>query len=891
MRIFLKTSFLFLFLAIGFNTFAQKQSQTYESAMASADQSFAGKDYLTAKTYYEMAIRLKANDAVAQKKLNETILLLGQQMEKQEVFYNQIDAADKLYKNTRLEEALAAYLEALTVMPKDTYAQTQVDKIRQQLKTNKENLERFDAAIAKGNMLTEKSRLEEALFQYREAAKIMPDSELPKVKIKELEALLSKQKAKEDEFAGLQQKARELIARKDYTSAAKYYEQALALYPDDQPTINAYSETVKLRDKSSAYEEALAKADALYAEKDFRKASVLYERAAAIWPEQSYPSDMIRRINDLVSDKQYIDNETYQQTIAKADKLIAAQQFTEARDEYAYAIKLKPEDSYAKEKLNEVEKLLKAMESEEAREKQYNDLIGAAALALQQQKPEEALQQYRSALALKPGEKLPAEKIAEIEARQAIAAKARADAMKFDALLTEARSQAAEYHFTEAIAAYEQALQMQPENKDIKVSINALKLQAADASRLAAAEKLFLETTTATTELISNGNWEAAKASNLKALGMKPDQADLAELQKMIEERITAIALSKASRAKYDETIKQADKLFGDGSLAEAKTAYQQAAMMQASENYPVAQLALIESRLETQRLAKEKEARIGELMTMAEGFFENLQWTNADSSCRLILAIDQTNVYALNKVPAIAAARQESERQNNLRYQESILKADNLFSGRDYKEAITAYKTARSFKTGDAYAERQILVSDSILRDQLLKQKTVYDQLIAETDKLYNAKAYDKAIDGYVKANQVKSDESYPLEMIARITRTIEENKLVVLNETPVALANNTDKRFEFLPVNTSERRSNYILIKAKNTGKNNFSLIVSYGSSTGKNGGFVLPIPASAEYKDYIVRIGSQYKWFSEDNVWINFYPENGDVEVSLIQISKGN
>ena len=39
----------------------------------------------------------------------------------------------------------------------------------------------------------------------------------------------------------------------------------------------------------------------------------------------------------------------------------------------------------------------------------------------------------------------------------------------------------------------------------------------------------------------------------------------------------------------------------------------------------------------------------------------------------------------------------------------------------------------------------------------------------------------------------------------------------------------------------------------------------------------------------RDYIIRVGGQYKWVSEDNNWISLQPEGGSAEVSLIQISQ--
>ena len=133
---------------------------------------------------------------------------------------------------------------------------------------------------------------------------------------------------------------------------------------------------------------------------------------------------------------------------------------------------------------------------------------------------------------------------------------------------------------------------------------------------------------------------------------------------------------------------------------------------------------------------------------------------------------------------------------------------------------------------------------------------------------------------------------ETYPSEMIARISRIIEENKLYELNSDPFTLVANNAQRYTFNPIDIASRRSNYVIIKIRNLnpGKN-FPMIVSFGGASGKNGGFVLPISSSELEKTYIFRIGSQYKWFSEDNTWIEFISEKENVEIGLVQISRSN
>jgi hypothetical protein len=80
-------------------------------------------------------------------------------------------------------------------------------------------------------------------------------------------------------------------------------------------------------------------------------------------------------------------------------------------------------------------------------------------------------------------------------------------------------------------------------------------------------------------------------------------------------------------------------------------------------------------------------------------------------------------------------------------------------------------------------------------------------------------------------------------------------------------------------------------VLVKAKNLGESEFKIIFTYGSAKGKNGGFVVQVPAGQDYNDFIIRVGNQYKWFSEDNDWLSIYPENGDIEIKLVRISTSN
>ena len=126
---------------------------------------------------------------------------------------------------------------------------------------------------------------------------------------------------------------------------------------------------------------------------------------------------------------------------------------------------------------------------------------------------------------------------------------------------------------------------------------------------------------------------------------------------------------------------------------------------------------------------------------------------------------------------------------------------------------------------------------------------------------------------------------------MINRIGTILQENKLETLVGEKLEIASNTTKRFSFKPIDVTVRKNNYILIKGKNLSNNSFTMFVAYGNDKGRSGSFILRIPDNENTNDFIIRIGAQYKWFSEDNTWIEMTPENGNIEIELMEITKGN
>ena len=584
--------------------------------MKSGNTKFASNDFISAKTYYEMALKQRPNDTEARKKLDQTLVKIQQDSEKQEIFYAHLDAGDALNAQNKYEEALEEYNKALAIFPDDKYVGAQAETIRGILKERSDKQEAYNTAIAQGNNLLEEENFDAAIMQFEIAKDIFPNDNLPKERIAEAKRLQSVYNEKVSRFNNLMEEANNLSLRKNFDGAIQKLNQALEIFPNDSQAQTLLQTMQSSKATNDAYNAIIAEADQLYESKAYKEAKTKYQSALSVVAGDAYATEMLSRLDPLIA----------QQDAEEAARIAAEQE--------------------------------------------------AARLA------------------------------AEAEAAR--------------------------------LAAEAEAARIAAEQ---------------EAARLAAEEA-------------------ARKAAEEEAARLAAEAAAAAEAER---------------QAQIQATLGAAEGLFAENKYVEAKAKYQE------------------------------------------------------------VFAFDEGNATATAKIAEI--------------------------------DGILAQIAA------DEEAAR-------IERERIEALRPQYNAFIKEGDKQYASKTFDKAVEAYAKAEELNIGETYPTEMIERINKIIEDNKLYELNTEAFTMTANTPRRFTFNPVDVASRRSNYVILKARNlTPGKSFPMIVSFGGDGGKNGGFVLAISESEDTKTYIFRIGGQYKWFSENNNWIELISENDDVEVSLVMISRSN
>ena len=278
-----------------------QNAESYESLMKKGNDKFSAKDYISAKTYYEMALKQKSGDATAKKKLDETVKKIQEDGARQEVFYAHLDAGDQYYGQQKYEEALSEYEQALKVFPEDKYVGGQADAVRAILKERQDKQDAFDTAMSQGESLLAEENFDAAIMQFETAIGIFPNDKLPKEKLAEARQKKQLYTEKMTRFDNLMEAARQFGLRKNYEAAIDKLSQALELFPNDLQANNLKNDYQTAKGIADRYNGIIAEADRLYESKAYKEAKAQYQSALAVVTDDAYATDMIARLDPLIA--------------------------------------------------------------------------------------------------------------------------------------------------------------------------------------------------------------------------------------------------------------------------------------------------------------------------------------------------------------------------------------------------------------------------------------------------------------------------------------------------------------------------------------------------------------------------------------------------------------
>jgi tetratricopeptide (TPR) repeat protein len=677
-----------------------------------------------------------------------------------------------------------------------------------------------------------------------------------------------------ESYESLMKKGNDKFSAKDYISAKTYFEMALKQKSGDATAKKKLDETVKKIQEDGARQEVfyahLDAGDQYYGQQKYEEALAEYEQALKVFPEDKYvggQADAVRAILKERQDKQ----DAYDTAMSQGESLLAEDNFDAAIMQFETASEIFPNDKLPKEKLAEAKQKKQLYNEKVAR---FDKLMEDARQFGLRKNYEAAIDKLNQALELFPNDIEANAKRNEYQAAKGVTDQyngiiAAADQLYENKAYREAKSQyqsalavvAGDAYAMDMIGRLDQLIAEQDAEEAARIAAEQ------EAARLAAEAEAARLAAEAEAARIAAEQEAARLAAEAEAARIAAEQ-EAARIA--AEQEAARLAAEEAARIAAEE---EAARLAAEAEAA--RIAAEEEAARQAA-------LAAAEA---------ERQATIKTMLDAADALFNQKEYANAKVKYQEVVAFDEGNAAATAKIQEIDGIFAQMAAELEANYNKAMSAGNSAMTAENFAEAIAQYQTALAYKPEDPTATAQLAIAQKSENDRIAALRSQYEKFVKEGDANFKTNTFDKAIEAYTKAEELGL-ETYPTEMINRIGEIIEQNKLYELNSEPMLLTAGEAKRFEFNKIDVAVRRSNYIIIKVRNPHpEKTFPMIVSFGGAGGKNGGFVLPIAATEEEKTFIFRIGSQYKWFSEDNTWIEIISENNEVEIGKLEVSRSN
>jgi tetratricopeptide (TPR) repeat protein len=635
------------------------------------------------------------------------------------------------------------------------------------------------------------------------------------------------------------------------------------------------------QNSAPTYQSLITMGDKEFNNAEYIKAKSYYQEALRIRKDDPTAKSKLNKTLQKIRE-QSEKEEIFFQHIDEADNHYDNGDYDKALASYNKAAKLFPKDEYT---LEQIKIVTQKITDEKENIAAFNEFINNGDRFMRENKYTEATLQYKAALNLYPNNNTAKDKYNNAKSLKENYDKLSADS---EQLKREANDFVLRKKYAEAIEKYQQALSIFPNDSDLKTLITSLATQKDISdrynSRINEADSLYLEK-----------SYEKAKTAYREALAIIPEDSYSSDMIARIDETLNSDEYK--SLKNFLNLLEEAKELETNNKYDESLAKYKLALKQNPSDEFTSQKIDYLTNLINNKNKEIELNAQYtaliskGDSCTSGEDFYTALDYyTQAYNLIPNRNEAKDKKESTQKRINEIEAQLALEKQKWDEYYKEAMNAAQAFMNESNYPEAIKEYNKALRFKENDPTATQALKNATQLNDARLASLMKEYEQYIYNADNQYNTNNLDKAIEFYSKALALNTGNSYPAEMIDKISIMLQENKLAVLVDENTTINSNETKKFNFEPVDVTTRKGNYILIKAKNLSDRSYTMFISYGSPKGNSGSLIVRIPNNQDTNSFIIKIGAQYKWFSEDNTWIELTPEGGNIEIELMEITKG-
>ena len=656
----------------------------------------------------------------------------------------------------------------------------------------------YDELLKKAGTEFDRGEYIASLGDYKSASRIFPTEQYPKDRIAEindliailgLQAELDKQNA--EKYNGYIREADRQFGLKSWPGARENYLQALFVKPGDsyatgrlteieqavaleekalQDEENARREAERqaqmLADLEKQYGEALSLADQAFTRQEYPQAITGYRNALRIKPGESYPTSRITEAETIMAELAAA-RKAYDNAISEGDKAFRQQNYRQARKAFEEAQKAMSNEPYPARMLEKI------------------DAIDEELLRLAEEKSKEEARKAAEELAARMAAEAEKLRLAEEQTRREQEEQARLLAeqalrdQQYESTIRDADRLATENLLVEAVGKFRAALEIKPRES---YPIQRIEEIRGIIARQNETRKAFEAAVALGDQEFKKQNYGPARKAFQEALNHLPGETYPEEMisritsleaeQMAAEAEKARLAAEKAAREEAARLAAEAEKqrIAEEQARVEAERLARLEAERQAAEAEKARLAAEKAAREEAARLAAEAEKqRIAEEQARVEA--ERLARLEAERQA----AEAEKARLAAEKAAREEAARLAAEAELEKRYADAVAAGDKFFNEKQYTPAIGQYLAALREKPQETYPRQRIAESETLLANLAAAQKA-YEEAIADGDREFRRQQYSAAREAFLRAQQAKSGEGYPGEMIARIDALLAE-------------------------------------------------------------------------------------------------------------------
>lgn len=320
----------------------EQNERTYKLLIATADSLFAAKNYIDAKNSYAEAVRIDNKAPYPADRIREINTLLAEQArllaekQKQQAdldnnYGKLLLQADQLFNDKDYQKALAVYQEASAIKPQETYPKNGITKTRaaieeqkrllaaeqerqkQEARRRQTLLSDYKRLIAEGDAAFRTDNYALAKIRYTQADSLNLGEEYPKKQLAEIANIIDSApyKTKLAEFHKNKSTAEKALQEKNYASAKFYYQKTMSILPIDKEMIeqqiveiDKQIEAEQLAAVQKEYKEHIGKADKAFKEKAYAVAKFYYQKALGVKVNDSYAKQKLQDVEKHIGSRQ-----------------------------------------------------------------------------------------------------------------------------------------------------------------------------------------------------------------------------------------------------------------------------------------------------------------------------------------------------------------------------------------------------------------------------------------------------------------------------------------------------------------------------------------------------------------------------------------------------------